>query len=86
MIYLGLPNMLTHSLLSRCSQNLMLLFAFIVVPIFLMNVTLTSTMARVQEERVLENTIPKDVPIKVKIKKEKEESFKDMKNEKWFAS
>lgn len=35
------------------------------------------------DERVLENTIPEHLPIKVKIKKEKEQSFKDMKNEKW---
>lgn len=35
------------------------------------------------DERVLENTIPEHLPIKVKIKKDKELSFKDMKNEKW---
>lgn len=35
------------------------------------------------DERVLENTIPQHLPIKVKIKKDKEQSFKDMKNEKW---
>src|SRR6185436_16589662 len=38
----------------------------------------------VTQERVFENTIPKDVPIKIKIKKEKEQSFKDLKNEKWL--
>lgn len=35
------------------------------------------------DERVLENTIPEHLPIKVKIKKDKEQSFKDMKNERW---
>jgi hypothetical protein len=35
------------------------------------------------DERVLENQIPEHLPIKAKIKKEKEESFKDVKNEKW---
>ena len=35
------------------------------------------------DERMLENTIPEHLPIKVKIKKNKEQSFKDMKNEKW---
>src|SRR5689334_20205082 len=34
-------------------------------------------------ERVLNNTIPKRVPIKAKLKKEKEKSFADMKNAKW---
>lgn len=36
-----------------------------------------------EEERQLENLIPKHVPIKIKIKKEKEAGFKDLKNEKW---
>ena len=35
------------------------------------------------QERVLENKTRKDVPIRLKIKKEKEKSFKDFKNEKW---
>lgn len=35
------------------------------------------------DERVLENQIPEHLPIKAKLKKEKEKSFKDMKNEKW---
>jgi hypothetical protein len=42
-----------------------------------------SSIAQAPQERVLENAIPKHVPIKVKIKKEKEESFKDLKNENW---
>ena len=36
------------------------------------------------QERVFENTIPAHMPIKIKIRKEKEESFKDLKNEKWL--
>lgn len=39
--------------------------------------------AELQNQRLFENPIPKDVPIKVKIKKEKEESAKSMTNEKW---
>lgn len=35
------------------------------------------------DERVLENTIPEHLPIRAKIKQDKEKSFKDMKNEKW---
>ncbi len=36
-----------------------------------------------ENERRLENLIPKHVPIKIKIKKEKEAGFKDLNNEKW---
>ncbi|HET8669511.1 MAG TPA: hypothetical protein VFM05_02460 [Candidatus Saccharimonadales bacterium] len=36
------------------------------------------------QERVFENKIPTHIPIKIKIKKEKEKSFKDPKNEKWL--
>jgi hypothetical protein len=36
-----------------------------------------------KEERELEDTVPKHLPIKVKLKKEKEKAFKDLKNEKW---
>lgn len=37
-----------------------------------------------KEERELEDTTPKHVPIKVQIKKEKEQAFKDLKNEHWI--
>ncbi|HEU4510032.1 MAG TPA: hypothetical protein VFR78_17490 [Pyrinomonadaceae bacterium] len=43
-----------------------------------------STSAAAQEERVFENKVPNHIPIKIRIKKEKEESFKDLKNEKWL--
>jgi hypothetical protein len=36
-----------------------------------------------EDERKLEDLIPKHVPIKIKIKKEKEAGFKNAKNEKW---
>lgn len=36
------------------------------------------------QERIFENKIPAHIPIKIKIKKEKEQSFKDLKNEKWL--
>jgi hypothetical protein len=65
------------------AKTLLLGFALFVVAIFLMNARLASSIVRGQDERLFENTIPKDVPIKVKIKKEKEQSFKDLKNEKW---
>jgi hypothetical protein len=39
---------------------------------------------QVTEERQLEDTVPKHVPIKIKIKAEKEKAFKDLNNEKWL--
>lgn len=36
-----------------------------------------------QQERQVENKIPKSVPIEVKLTKEKEKNWKDLKNEKW---
>jgi hypothetical protein len=65
------------------AKTLLLLFVLIMVAIFLMKPSLTSSTSRVQEERVVENTIPKEVPLKLKIKKEKVRSFKDLKNDKW---
>lgn len=44
---------------------------------------LTSSSAAFQE-RIFENKIPAHIPIKIKVRKEKEESFKDLKNEKWL--
>jgi hypothetical protein len=38
-----------------------------------------------KEEREVEDKIPKHLPIKIKIKKEKEEKVKDLKNEDWLG-
>src|SRR5881394_75142 len=65
------------------AKSLLLLFALLMVGIFLMKAPVTSSIARVQEERVFENEIPENAPIKIKIKKEKERSFKDLKDESW---
>jgi hypothetical protein len=37
----------------------------------------------VKEERLFENLIPKHVPLGVRVRKDKEEEFKDLKNERW---
>lgn len=54
-----------------------------VVSVLVIAPRLTSGSAALQE-RIFENKIPAHIPIKIKIKKEKEESFKDLKNEKWL--
>ena len=51
--------------------------------IFFVKVVLVPSSAQSSEERELEDKVPKHLPIKVKIKKEKEKAFKDLKNEKW---
>ena len=68
---------------SSSNQGLWTVLPIFAGLLFLMEGMSTPRVVWAQEERVLENRIPKEVPIKVKIKKEKEESFKDMKNEKW---
>lgn len=36
-----------------------------------------------QQERQIENTVPKHVPLDIKVTKEKEKNWKDLKNENW---
>jgi hypothetical protein len=50
--------------------------------IYLLNGTLSPSIAQ-STEREFENTVPKHLPIKVKIKKEKEKAVKDLNNEDW---
>jgi hypothetical protein len=54
-----------------------------VVGVLMLALRLTSSSAALQD-RIFENKIPTHIPIKIKIKKEKEKSFKDVKNEKWL--
>src|SRR5215213_1699807 len=56
---------------------------FCLAAVFLVKFALVPSVAQSTEERELEDRIPKHLPIKVKIKKEKEKAFKDLKNEKW---
>lgn len=44
-----------------------------------------SAISTAKEERELDDQIPKHLPIRIKIRKEKEEKFKDLKNEKWLG-
>lgn len=67
------------------AKTLIMLFLVMIIAIFMMKPFVTSSITRAQQERIFEDTIPKGVPIKIKIKKEKEKSFKDLKNEKWLS-
>ena len=51
---------------------------------FLVTASRLTTSNAAFQERIFENKIPAHIPIKIKVRKEKEESFKDLKNEKWL--
>jgi hypothetical protein len=65
------------------AKTLVVLFVFMIVVIWLMKSPQTSVSAGLQGERVFENGLAKDIPIKLKVKAEKERAFKDLKNERW---
>lgn len=61
-----------------------LLSILIVFLIFNIAGPFTSGVTQTVPERVFENTIPDNLPIRIKIKKEKQASFKDLKNQQWM--
>src|SRR4051812_46130380 len=65
-------------------KRLFLFFVIFLACVLLLTGMFTPSVAQLTEERELEDKIPKHLPIKVKIKKEKEKAFKDLKNEKWM--
>ena len=69
------PNVLSKTLASALVLS--------VVCVLIIASRLSPSSAALQE-RIFENKIPAHLPIKIKIKKEKEQSFKDLKNEKWL--
>ena len=69
------------NLTSFLTRNLRLCFVLLLAAALLSFMFVMSSAQ--SDERVLNNTIPKHVPIKAKLKKEKEKSFADMKNAKW---
>jgi hypothetical protein len=70
-------------------KHLKLLFALMVFTGTIVTLHVTSHQAidtsasAAQQERQLENLIPKHVPLKIRIKKEKERLFKNLGNERW---
>jgi hypothetical protein len=61
----------------------LLLLLACLASIYLINGTLSRSIAQSTGEREFEDTVPKHLPIKVKLRKEKEKAIKDLKNEKW---
>jgi hypothetical protein len=72
---------ITVSANKRWCAAVLFIFAALLLVMRMMS---APSIAQSSKERVLENTIPKDLPFKIKIKKEKEESFKDLKNDNWL--
>src|SRR5207247_2496002 len=72
-----------------CLQNIRLLLATALLSSMLLTLAITCNLGtggasvKAQEERQLENLMPKHIPLGVKIKKEKEKEFKDLGNERW---
>src|SRR6266496_1137118 len=66
-------------------KTIAIVLALAVLAVLLLGLQLTSSVAALQEARVFENAIRKDVPVKIKIKQETEATFKDLNNEKWVS-
>src|SRR6266853_2267251 len=66
------------------AKRLLLLFFLFVAAVFLIQGVLTLGVAQSTEERELKDKTPTHVPIKIKIKAEKEKLFKDLTNEHWL--
>jgi hypothetical protein len=73
------------SSLRKLTPLFRLLFASLIVAIALVLLFkgASGPMNAQQQERQIENLIPKHVPIEVKLTKEKEKKWKDLKNENW---
>jgi hypothetical protein len=65
------------------AKTLAVALALSIAGVLMMASRSTSGSAAMQE-RVFEDKIPSHIPFKIKLKKEREESFKDLKNEKWL--
>jgi hypothetical protein len=68
--------------LTIVARTVLLLSLAFPAAIYLTNGTLISSIAQ-STEREFEDRVPKHLPIKVKLKKEKEKAVKDLNNEKW---
>ena len=65
------------------SMKFFVLFAIGLFTFALIKVTISTTAQSSQSKRQLDDRVPGHLPIKVKIKKEKEEGLQDLNNERW---
>ena len=66
------------------TRMLLAMLLVIAASALLINGLLVRGVSQSKQERQVENKIPKQVPITIKLKREKEKAFKDLKNEKWL--
>lgn len=66
------------------STKLFLLFVVGLVTLPFIKTATSTTAQSSESKRQIDNRVPAHLPIKVKIKKEKEEGFQDLKNERWI--
>lgn len=65
------------------AKRFLLLLVLCVVSMFLLKGILVPGLAQ-QPERELVDKVPKHVPLKIKLKSEKEKAFKDLNNDRWY--
>lgn len=65
------------------AKRFLLMFVLCLVSIFLLKGMLVPGLAQ-QPERELKDKVPKHVPLKIKLKSEKEKAFKDLNNSRWY--
>lgn len=66
------------------AKRLVLLLVLSLISMFFLKSLLSFGFAQTLEARDIEDKIPKHVPIKVRIRSEKEKAVKDLKNDKWL--
>lgn len=69
---------------STITKRLLLLLVLVISAAFLAKGLLTLGFAQSTQERELEDTTPKHIPIKIKVKTEKEKVFKNLQNDDWL--
>lgn len=65
------------------TKRLIIFFLVFFASVLLLKGLSAPSVAQSNEERAFEDKTPKHLPIKIKLKKEKEKGFKDLNNEKW---
>lgn len=66
------------------AKTLTLIFLIGLISMFTIKGMFGAAGAQSGEERELEDTTPKHIPIKIKVKNEKEKAFKDLSNDHWL--
>jgi hypothetical protein len=77
--------MKSFKIASLINKKLFSLLAIFGALLLLLRMVSGPSSAQFSQERVIANLVPKHVPIKIKIKEDKEKALKDMNNDKWTS-